>query len=151
MPVPLCTPDEVAETLGVDPYQGVELAQVARLCALVSGLIRTRTRQQIDGWISAGRVDPDMTSGVACQVVIRVKATLGAGGGAIRSEQHPEYAYQLSPAALAGLDLTASELSQLTPAADDRQAFTISPCNPCPPRRTPHEVQHVRPFGHHGH
>ncbi len=127
MAAPLCTPTEVAETLGVAEYTGVELAQVTRLCTLVSGLIRTRTRQQIDAWITAGQVDPDMVSGIACQVVIRVKATLGAGGGAIRSEQHPEYGYQLSASALAGLDLTDAELSQLTPAADDRGAFTIRP------------------------
>jgi hypothetical protein len=143
MPAPLCTPTDVAETLGIDPYQGAELVQVARLCALVSGLIRTETRQQIDAWMTAGQVDPDMASGVACQVVIRIKATLAAGGGAIRSEQHPEYAYQLTSSAMAGLSLTEAELSQLTPAGDDRQAFTITPCNPCPPRRTPHEVRYV--------
>jgi hypothetical protein len=126
MPAPLCSPDEVAETLGVDPYTGAEETQVARLCAQVSGLIRAR-RPQVDAWLTAGRPDPDLASGVACQVVARVKTTISTGGGAIRSETHPEYGNTLSSTALSGLALTDDELALLTPPAEDQEAFTIRP------------------------
>lgn len=126
MPAPLCTPDEVAETLGVPDYQGAELAQVTRLCVQVSGLIRAKL-PQIDAWVTAGQVDPDLVSGVACQVVARVKTTTSTGGGAIRSETHPEYGYTLSSTALSGLALTDDEIALLTPSAGEGAAFTVRP------------------------
>lgn len=126
MPAPLCSPDDVAETLGVAAYQGAELAQVTRLCAQVSALIRSE-RGQVDAWLATGQLDSDLVSGVACQVVIRVKTTISTGGGAVRSETHPEYGYTLSSTALSGLALSSDELARLTPAMDDRSAFTIRP------------------------
>lgn len=126
MPAPLCTPDEVAETLGVPMFEGAELVQVDRLCAQVSGLIRAH-RPLIDAWLTAGKVDADVLSGVACQAVARVRTSISTGGVGVRSETHPEYAYTLTSTAAAGLALTADELALLTPSLDDRAAFTIRP------------------------
>lgn len=126
MPAPLCTPDDVAAILGVDRYTGTELDQMQRLCAQVSGMIRTR-RPRIDTWTAAGQVDPDVVVGVACQVVARVKTTIATGGVGIRSEQHPEYSYELTASAAAGLNLTKAELALLTPAAGRARPFSIQP------------------------
>ena len=121
---PLCDPAEVAEMLGVDPpYQGAELAQVAWLCAQVSGLIRAQ-RPQIDLWMAELRVNPTVVTGIACQVVARVKTAL-ALGGVPQSEQSPR---ETLDAAAAALVLRPNELALLTPPpADERTAFTIRP------------------------
>ena len=126
MAEPLCTPTDVSQTLGVEPYQGAELVQVQRLCQQVSGLIRQR-RKRIDDWIAAGDIDPDVVVGVACQIVARVLTTISTGGVGIRSEQHPEYSYELTASAAAGLNLTKAELALLTPAAGRARPFSIQP------------------------
>ena len=126
MAEPLCTPTDVSQTLGVEPYQGAELVQVQRLCQQVSGLIRQR-RKRIDDWIAAGDIDPDVVVGVACQIVARVLTTISTGGVGIRSEQHPEYSYELTASAAAGLNLTQAELALLTPAAGRARPFSIQP------------------------
>lgn len=110
--------------LGIEPgYQGAELAQVARLCAQVSGMIRSK-RPLIDVWLAAGRVDPDVVGGVAAQVVARAKTAIAIGGVAAQSEQNPRY---MLAAASAALSLSAEELALLTPPVDERGAFTIRP------------------------
>lgn len=126
MPAPLCTPADVAASLGVDAYEGTEQIKVAWWCARVSGMIRTR-RKLIDQWMATGEVDPDVVLGVACQVVARVLTTISTGGIGIRSEQHPEYSYELTASAAAGLNLTKAELALLTPAAGRARPFSIQP------------------------
>lgn len=126
MPAPLCTPAEVAESIGADAYDGAELAMVLRQCAAVSAMIRAR-RPLIDLWVAAGQVDPDIVLGIACQVVARVLTTISTGGVGVRSEQHPEYSYELTSSAAAGLNLTKAELALLTPSAGRLRPFSIQP------------------------
>lgn len=126
MPAPLCTPAEVAESLGVDAYIGAEEAMVTRQCAAVSAMIRAR-RPLIDVWLMSGEVSPDIVLGIACQAVARVLITISTGGVGLRSEQHPEYSYELTASAAAGLNLTKAELALLTPAAGRARPFSVQP------------------------
>lgn len=127
MAVPLCTPDDVATMLGVDPYpEGAERDQVLWLCVRVSGLIRSK-RPLIDTWIAQGLLDADLVNGVACQVVARLLTTISTGGVGIRSEQHPEYSYELTASAAAGFNLTKAELADLTPAVGRKRPFSVMP------------------------
>jgi len=116
-------PSDVALRLGVE-YTSQEQFQVGALCEDVSGLIRAR-RPQIGTWIADGDVSQDIVVAVACQVVERVLNTVGTAG--LLSETYPEYAYELTPAAAAGLRLTQDELDLLTPVTGRRKAFSIQP------------------------
>lgn len=122
----LCTPDDIAARVGAEAYQGAELIQVLVLCDDVSGLIRTR-RPLIDTWISTAVIDPDVVVAIACQVVLRVMTTITTGGVGIRSETHPEYGYELTASAAAGLNLTKAELAALTPVSARPRPFSIQP------------------------
>ena len=123
---PLCEPDDIAVMLGDSPYEDPELAQIEWLCRRVSGMIRSR-RPMVDQWIARGLLDADMVNAVACQVVARVRTTLNTGGVGLRAEQHPEYSYELTASAAAGLNLTKAELALLTPEAGRQRPFSIQP------------------------
>lgn len=127
MPAPLASYTDIEKRQGVT-YSAAERAQVAILLQDVSGLVRHR-RPLIDTWIAAGRIDPTFVVGILCQVASRVIDTVGAGGLTMRSETHPEYAYELTEAATAGLWLTDEEeaLLQPTPTRERRRAFSITP------------------------
>lgn len=118
-------PSDVALRLG-RIFTDQELFQVGALCDDVSGIIRAR-RPQIDTWIADGDLPQATVVAVACQVVARVLTTVDLGGVGIVSETHPEYAYELSQAAAAGLRLTQDELDLLTPVTGRRRAFSIQP------------------------
>jgi hypothetical protein len=126
MAAPFCTPRQVAEAAGEDPFEGAELEMAARQCRAVSAMIRSR-RPLIDTWIADGDLDAELVLEVACQVVSRVLTTLKTGGVGIRSEQHPEYSYELTASAAAGLNLTKAELVLLTPTAGRPRPFSIHP------------------------
>jgi hypothetical protein len=123
---PLCSPGDVAETLGVDPYEEPEYSQVGRLCRVVSGLIRSR-RRLVDTWLAQGLLDADLVNGIAVQVVMRVMTTVSTGGVGLRSETHPEYSYELTASAAAGLNLTKAELAALTPDVGRSRPFSVMP------------------------
>ncbi len=123
---PFCTPEDIAEMLGEEPYDGAAYLQLAWLARRVSGVLRSR-RPLIDQWLLAGLLDPDTVNAVACQVVARVRTTLSTGGVGLRSEQHPEYSYELTASAAAGLNLTKAELALLTPQSGRPGPFSIQP------------------------
>lgn len=112
--------------LGDDLYDGAELVQIEWLCRRVSGVIRSR-RPLIDVWLESALIDPDTVNAVACQIVARVRTTLQTGGVGLRSEQHPEYSYELTSSAAAGLNLTKAELGLLTPGVGRQRPFSIQP------------------------
>lgn len=122
---PLVTPTDVGERLGV-VYAGTELTQVLGLCRDVSALIRSR-RPQIDEWIASGKLDADAVVAVAVQVVARALTSVTTGGVGIRSEQHPEYSYELTSSTAAGLNLSNRELVMLTPWCYRNRPFSIFP------------------------
>lgn len=123
---PLVTPAEVAARLGVDVYDGAELVQVTRFCDDVSALMRSR-RRELDQWISAGLVDADAVVAVAVQVVARALTSATTGGVGLRSEQFPEYAYELTASTASGLNLTNRELAMITPASERNRPFSVTP------------------------
>lgn len=126
MPAPFAEPEDVAGRLNVI-YTSEESVQVALLLRDVSALIRAR-RPSIDTWTGSGEVNEDLVKAVACQVAIRVIGKVGMGGIALKSETYPEYAYQLTDGAAAGLSLTDAELLLLTPPSTERhRAFSIIP------------------------
>lgn len=122
---PLCTPYDVGRRLGVN-YDTDEIVQVSAICDDVSGLIRAR-RPQIDLWIADGLLPEATVIAVACQVVSRVLTTISTGGVGLRGETHPEYSYELTASAAAGLNLTKAELTTLTPQSARPGAFSIHP------------------------
>lgn len=126
MAEPLCTPDDIAEMLGDDLYDDAELIQIEWLCRRVSGVIRSR-RPLIDFWLAKNLIEADTVNAVACQIVARVRTTLNTGGVGLRSEQHPEYSYELTSSAAAGLNLTKAELGLLTPGVGRQRPFSIQP------------------------
>lgn len=127
MAAPLCTPDDVADRLGVSYEQGgAEYRQVEVFCGDVSALIRAR-RPLVDTWIADGQIDPDLVVGIAAQAVARLLTTAATGGVGLRGETHPEYSYELTASAAAGLNLTKAELTNLTPAAGRQRPFSIIP------------------------
>lgn len=121
----LCAPQDVEVWLGTS-YQDDVTAylQVAKLCDAVSALIRAR-RPQIDTWIAGGLLDDALVCSIAVQVVARNLTSIATGGVGVRSETHPEYAYELTAAAAAGLSLTKAELAALTPAVGRERPFSI--------------------------
>lgn len=123
---PFCSPDDIAVMLGESAYIDPELAQIEWLCRRVSGMIRSR-RPLVDQWLTAGVIDSDIVNAVACQVVARVRTTISTGGVGLRSEQHPEYSYELTASAAAGLNLTKAEMALLTPASGRLRPFSIQP------------------------
>lgn len=122
---PLCTPDDVADRLDTT-YEGSQLTQVARLCADASGVIRAR-RPLIDAWLASGVVDRNVVVGVACQLAARLLTSANTGGVGVRAETHPEYSYELTGSAAAGLSLTKAELALLTPATARTRPFSVLP------------------------
>jgi hypothetical protein len=127
VPAPLCTPHDVGAWLGVT-YEAdmTEYVQVSKLCAAVSALIRAR-RPRIDTWLADGLIDDDLVRSIAVQVVARVLHTVTTGGVGVRSETHPEYSYELTSSAAAGLNLSKAELTALTPQAGRERPFSIIP------------------------
>lgn len=127
MAAPLCKVQDVADQLGTTFEQGgADYRQVEAFCTLVSALIRAR-RPLVDQWIAEGVLDPDLVTGVAVQVVARLRTTAETGGVGLRGETHPEYSYELTASAAAGLNLTKAELTALTPAAGRQRPFSIIP------------------------
>lgn len=127
MPAPLCTPGDIGDRLGTTYEPGTpEFVQVESFCGDVSRLIRAR-RPQVDTWIASGEIDPDLVIGIAAQVVARMLTTASTGGVGLRGETHPEYSYELTASAAAGLNLTKAELTNLTPAAGRQRPFSIIP------------------------
>lgn len=122
---PLVTPEDVGERLGVT-YEGAELIQVERLCGDVSALIRAR-RPRIDEWIASGELDPDAVVAVAVQIVARALTSIQTGGVGLRSEEHPEYSYELTSSTAAGLNISNRELQTLTPYGFRTRPFSIFP------------------------
>lgn len=125
MTVPFATMDDLATRLGTTFTDPVEIAQVDAFLVDVSELIRSEV-PSIDQSIVDGTVTAEMARAVACQVAARVLTTAG-NGGVYGSETHPEYAYTLTAAAAAGLDLTDAEKRRLTPRAKQSRAFSITP------------------------
>lgn len=123
--VALVTPEQVGVRLGVE-YEGTELAQVSALCDDVSALIRSR-RPQVDQWIADGLLSADTVVAVAAQVVARALTSVTTGGVGIRSEQHPEYSYELTSSTAAGLNLSNREFAMLTPPGLRNTPFSIFP------------------------
>lgn len=120
----LTTVEDLTARTGVT-YAGADLVQVQAVLADVSAIIRAR-RPQIDAWITAAKIDPQVVKAVACQAAARYLNTRETGGLGVRSETHPEYAYTLTSAAANGLSLTDDELMLLTlPPA--QAAFSIMP------------------------
>lgn len=127
MPAPLCTPDDVGAWLGTSYTEDMaEYVQVSKLCAAVSALIRAR-RPRIDDWLADGLLDDDLVRSIAVQVVARQLTTISTGGVGVRSETHPEYSYELTASAAAGLNLSKAELTALTPLAGRDRPFSIIP------------------------
>lgn len=122
---PFCTPVEVAARIGQE-WDDAEYTQVAMLCDDVSAMIRAR-RPRIDTWLATGAIPEGIVTAVACQVVARVLTTAATGGVGLRSETHPEYSYELTASAAAGLNLTKAELALLTPSAGRERPFSIHP------------------------
>jgi hypothetical protein len=127
VPAPLCTPHDVGAWLGTS-YQDdtTEHVQVAKLCVAVSALMRAR-RPLLDTWLAGGQLHDDLVRSIAVQVVARVLTTISTGGVGVRAETHPEYAYELTASAAAGLNLTKAELTALTPAVGRERPFSIQP------------------------
>lgn len=125
MLAPLCTPWDVSRRLGTT-YDTDQLVQVSAICEDVSGLIRAR-RPQIDAWLAAGTLSESIVVAIACQVVSRILTTTATGGVGLRGETHPEYSYELTASAAAGLNLTKAELGALTPAVGRLRPFSIQP------------------------
>jgi hypothetical protein len=125
---PLLTPQDVAERLGVT-YEGAELVQVERLCADVSALVRSR-RPDIDQWLGSGELNFDIVIAVCVQVVARALTSITTGGVGVRSEEHPEYSYELTSSTASGLNLTNRELQSLTPPDRRNRPFSVTP-SPC--------------------
>lgn len=123
---PFCEPDDVARRLGTSYTDSTERDQVLATCADVSALIRARL-PLIDLWVLDGSVSTDTVVAIACQVVARVRTTLATGGVGLRAETHPEYSYELTASAAAGLNLTKAELAALTPRAGRERPFSIQP------------------------
>lgn len=123
---PLCTPEDIAEMLGDSRYEDAELIQLVWLCRRVSGVIRSR-RPLVDVWLAAGKLELDTVNAVACQMVARIRTTIATGGVGMRSETHPEYSYELTSSAAAGLNLTKAELALLTPEAGRNRPFSVQP------------------------
>ena len=122
---PLCTPLDGARLIGpLDDAQQQD--QVEALCTDVSALIRARL-PLIDQWIAGGAISVEVVRAIACQVVARVLTTTQTGGVGIRSEQHPEYSYELTASAAAGLNLTKAEIAALTPTVGRSRPFSIIP------------------------
>jgi hypothetical protein len=94
----------------------------------ISAMIRSR-RRGIDAWIAAGRLDPELATAVTCQVAQRILPLAAEGRMAVKSETHPEYAYELSQAAIDGLWLTRQEYELLspTPIRTNGRAFSVQP------------------------
>lgn len=127
MPAPLCTPHDVGAWLGTSYTEDMaEYVQVSKLCAAVSALIRAR-RPRIDDWLADGLLDDDLVRAIAVQVVARQLTTISTGGVGVRSETHPEYSYELTASAAAGLNLSKAELTALTPLAGRDRPFSIIP------------------------
>lgn len=124
---PLCTPHDVGVRIGVSYADDTDqYVQVATLCGDVSGLIRSR-RPLVDSWIADGSLPSAIVVAIAAQVVARVLTTITTGGVGVRSETHPEYAYELTASAAAGLNLTKAELAALTPLSGRSRPFSIQP------------------------
>lgn len=124
---PLCSPADVGLRIGVEYGEDLaEYEQVAALCEDVSGMIRAR-RPLIDQWIADGDIPAAVVVAVACQVVARVLTSISTGGVGVRSETHPEYGYELTASAAAGLNLTKAELELLTAPAGRSRPFSIQP------------------------
>ncbi|RTL65910.1 MAG: hypothetical protein EKK42_20405 [Pseudonocardiaceae bacterium] len=121
----LVTPEDVGIRLGVE-YEEPELSQVAALCDDVSELIRAR-RPLIDQWITDGYLSAGTVVAVAVQVVARALTSVNTGGVGIRSEQHPEYSYELTSSTAAGLNLSNREIAMLTPPRFRNRPFSIFP------------------------
>ncbi|MCF7548163.1 Gp19/Gp15/Gp42 family protein [Pseudonocardia sp. WMMC193] len=120
---PLVTPDDVSVRLAA-AYEGAELQQVQSLCDDVSALIRSR-RPQVDEWLATGRLDSATVVAVGVQVVARALTSITTGGVGIRSEQHPEYSYELTSSTASGLNLSNRELAMLTPTDERNRPFSI--------------------------
>lgn len=125
MSASFCTPVEVATRTGAE-FSDAEHIQVAMLCDDVSAMIRAR-RPLIDTWLASGAMPERVVTAVACQVVARVLTTIATGGVGLRSETHPEYSYELTSSAAAGLNLTKAELALLTPSSGRDRPFSIQP------------------------
>lgn len=124
---PFISPYDVGIRVGASYISDTdEYVQVASLCEDVSGMIRAR-RPRIDQWIADGVLPESVVVAVACQVVARVLTTVSTGGVGLRSEQHPEYSYELTASAAAGLNLTKAELALLTPDLGRERPFSIQP------------------------
>ncbi|MEK6440127.1 Gp19/Gp15/Gp42 family protein [Pseudonocardia sp. T1-2H] len=122
---PLVTAEDVAKRLATE-YVGVQLMQVDSLCEDVSALIRSRL-PKVDEWIADGSLAVDAVVAVAVQVVARALTSVTTGGVGIRSEQHPEYSYELTASTAAGLNLSNRELVTLTPTDAVKRPFSIQP------------------------
>lgn len=124
---PLCDPFDVGVRLGTAYGEDTaEYLQVLAICEDVSGMIRTR-RPLVDEWVATGVLAESVVVAVACQVVARVLTTVTQGGVGVRSETHPEFSYELTASAAAGLNLTKAEINLLTPAGKREKPFSIQP------------------------
>lgn len=110
-------------TLEVDEQDRISL-----LLADVSALARNR-RPLIDEWLASGELERAWVTAVLFRVAQRVVDSVGMGGLVVRSETHPEHAYELSEQALVGLDMTDQEIRDLTPVTLRRRprAFSVTP------------------------
>lgn len=121
---PYATVEDVAIRLATS-YSGDQEAQVEALIADISSYMRS-VRPLLDQWIAAGLVSADAARAVCCQATARMLTSVHTGGMGVIGESHPEYSYQLSQAAAAGMLLTEDELNALTPFGP-RRAFSIQP------------------------
>ena len=122
---PLIEPQDVADRLGTE-YEGAELVQVERLCTDVSALVRSR-RPEVDAWLASGELDFDVLVAVCVQVVARALTSISTGGVGIRSEEHPEYSYELTSSTASGLNISNRELQLITPEARRNRPFSVQP------------------------
>lgn len=126
-PAPFAEPADIAKRHNVTFDEG-ETTQCEAFMEDVSAGIRAK-RPQIDEQITAGAVSAKVVRGVVCQVVARMLTTAGKAG--LSGETYPEYSYQLSSAATAGLLLSDAEWELITPASTEDtgrgKAFSIIP------------------------
>lgn len=119
------TPADVATRLLID-FDDRETAQCQALLEDVSAIMRARL-PSLAADILAATVDADLAKAVCCWVSMGAITVVSTGVG-VTSEQHPEHAVTISSAAAAGLDLTDSQISLLTPpVTTGGRAFSIHP------------------------
>lgn len=126
MATPYAEPDDVAIRLGINAFTASEGLQALALLSDVSEIMRARL-PLLDTWIATGKTTSGLALAIACQMAMQA-ITISTVGVGVRQEVHPEHSVTFTDAATAGLDLTDSQISLLTPDAEERgKAFSIRP------------------------